>query len=90
MNYQKPDRLPFYQFIGLWSETINGWYGEGLPPRLSINDYLGFGKIESVPLDYVPLPRFIPKTLYEDKRHRIEVRNNGITAKVTSAKNIIH
>jgi len=82
MHYEKPDRLPFYQFIGFWPETINRWYGEGLPSGMSVWDYFGFDKIEGIPLDYGPIPQYIPKTLYEDNRYRIEVQTNGITVKV--------
>ena len=82
MNYKKPDRLPFYQFIGFWPETINRWYGEGLPPGMSVSDYFGFDKREQIPLDYGPIPQFVPKTLHENERYRVEVRTNGITARV--------
>lgn len=82
MHYENPDRLPFYQFIGFWSETINRWYGEGLPTGMSVQDYFGFDKREMIPLDYGPIPQFVPKTLHEDERYRTEVRTNGITVKV--------
>jgi len=82
MNYEKPDRLPFYQFIGYWNETINRWYGEGLPPGMNVWDYFGFDKREQFPLDYGPIPQYVPKTLYENERYRIEVQTNGITVKI--------
>jgi len=82
MHYENPDRLPFYQFIGFWSETTNRWYGEGLPTGMSVQDYFGFDKREMIPLDYGPIPQFVPKTLHEDERYRTEVRTNGITVKV--------
>lgn len=82
MHYENPDRLPFYQFIGFWSETTNRWYGEGLPTGMSVQDYFGFDKREMIPLDYGPIPQFVPKTLHEDERYRTVVRTNGITVKV--------
>ena len=81
MHYEKPDRLPFYQFIGFWPETINRWYREGLPPGMSVWDYFGFDKMEALPLDYGPIPQFVHKTLYENDRYRIEVQTNGLTVK---------
>jgi len=50
MNYERPDRLPFYQFIAFWPETIHRWYGEGLPPGMSVTDYFSFDKRENIPL----------------------------------------
>lgn len=82
MQYENPDRLPFYQFIGFWPETINRWYSEGLPLGMSVQDYFGFDKREMIPLDYGPIPQFVPKTLDEDERYRVEVRTDGITVKV--------
>lgn len=85
MHYQKPDRLPFYQFIGFWDETINRWHGEGLPPGMSVWDYFSFDKIEDIPLDFGPIPQSVPKTLYEDDRYRTEVQATGVTVKVLKA-----
>lgn len=82
MLYENPDRLPFYQFIGFWPETINRWYSEGLPPGMSVQDYFGFDKREMIPLDYGPIPQFVLKTLNEDERYRVEVRTDGIKVKV--------
>ncbi len=74
--------------VGLWTYQLP--IGLGNPP--TIFDYFGFDKVggplraEScvgdIPIDFGPIPRFIPKTLREDERYRVEVDESGITKKV--------
>ena len=82
MHYEKPDRLPFQEWLGYWGETLNRWYGEGLPRGMNVQDYFGFDKREVVPIDFGPIPRFVPKTLEEDERYRVEVDGMGIKKRV--------
>jgi len=82
MHFKEADRLPFCEFLGYWGETLNRWYGEGLPTGMWITDYFGFDKREGIPIDFGPIPRFIPKTLSEDERYRIEIDEAGTTKKV--------
>jgi len=49
---------------------------------MNVWDYFEFDKIEDIPLDYGPIPQFVPTTLYEDSRYRIERQASGITLKV--------
>jgi uroporphyrinogen decarboxylase len=77
MNYEKPDRLPFYQFIGYWGETINRWYGEGLPTGMTVNDYFGFDKIESASIDLGPIPSSITKIISEGERYKTTMTELG-------------
>jgi len=78
MHYQKPDRLPFYEFMGFWAETCNRWYGEGLPIGMNVSDYFDFDKMEGIPIDFGPIPRFVPRTLEENERCRTTVTDTGI------------
>lgn len=82
MRFKDVDRPPFYEFLGFWTETINRWRGEGLPAGVDVYDYFGFDKREGFPMDYGPIPRFIPKTIVENERYRIEVNDMGITMKI--------
>jgi len=81
MHYQKCDRPPFYEFLGYWGETCNRWYGEGLPIGMNIYDYFNFDKRENIPIDFGPIPRFVPRTLEEDERYRIARTDTGIVKK---------
>jgi uroporphyrinogen decarboxylase len=39
-HFEKPDRVPNEDF-GYWDETIERWYGEGLPRSSDVEEYLG-------------------------------------------------
>ncbi|MEM4461914.1 MAG: uroporphyrinogen decarboxylase family protein [Candidatus Bathyarchaeia archaeon] len=82
MRFKDVDRPPYYEFLGFWVETVNRWRGEGLPAGVDVYDYFGFDKRESFPMDYGPIPRFIPRVLEENDRYRIEVNDMGITMRV--------
>jgi len=45
LGFEKPDRLPFCEWLGWWPETINRWYGEGLPIGVEVKDYFGFDPV---------------------------------------------
>lgn len=81
MNYQSVDRKPFYEWLGFWAETVNRWYGEGLPIGMSIWDYFDFDERENVPIDLGPIPRFIPRVVEEDSRYKITIDDHGTKAK---------
>jgi uroporphyrinogen decarboxylase len=82
MAFKDVDRPPFYEFLGFWVETVNRWRAEGLPAGVDVYDYFDFDKREIVPIDYGPIPRFIPRTLEEDAKYRVEVNDMGIKMKV--------
>jgi len=79
MNYGRPDRLPFYEFLGYWDQTINRWHGEGLPSGMSVWDYFGFDKMDYVSIDCDAIPSFITRTLQEDERYvTVSVESGGL------------
>lgn len=42
MHFKKVDRPPLCEFLGYWPETVQRWYGEGLPLGMNVPEYLGF------------------------------------------------
>jgi len=87
MSFKKVDRLPFYDNtiwsgFGYWDETLQRWYREGLPIGIHIYDYFGFDKREDLLIDCGPIPRFIPKTLYENHKYKICLNEDGIKMKI--------
>ncbi|MGQ9515418.1 MAG: hypothetical protein ACUVTL_10310 [Thermoproteota archaeon] len=42
-HFEKPDRVPNEDF-GYWDDTIERWYGEGLPRGVDVEEYLGLDK----------------------------------------------
>ncbi len=81
MNFKSPDRLPLYEWLGYWDDTLSRWYSEGLPPGMSVEDYFGFDRIDTLPIDFDPIPRFVSRILEEDERYRVEVNETGIVTK---------
>jgi len=83
MIFEKVDRVPFIPdgFAGMWQETINKWYGEGLPIGMVLEDYLHFDSREMIHIDFNVIPRFVPRTLEEDNNYRIRLNENGIVTR---------
>ena len=42
LRFEFVDRPPFCEFLGYWPETVQRWYGEGLPIGMGVEDYFGF------------------------------------------------
>jgi len=83
MNYEKPDRLPYYEFLGFWPETINRWYGEGIATRNERGGlFLDLTSREQIPLDYGLYLNLFQRRCIRNDRYRVEVRTDGVTAKV--------
>ncbi|RLE76638.1 MAG: hypothetical protein DRJ56_03850, partial [Thermoprotei archaeon] len=81
MHYRSVDRLPYYEWLGYWSETIDRWRSEGLPPGVDVYDYFDFDKRERVPIDLGPIPRFVRKTVEETDRYEIYRDESGVVVK---------
>ncbi|MEM3545640.1 MAG: hypothetical protein QXU47_09010 [Candidatus Bathyarchaeia archaeon] len=56
--------------------------GEGLPSGVDVYDYFDFDKRETVPIDYRPIPRFVPKTLNGvNSVYRASIRRHPVLVK---------
>lgn len=42
LTFRPVDRPPLCEFLGYWPETVQRWYGEGLPLGMSVAEYFGF------------------------------------------------
>ena len=80
MRYQPVDRRPLH-LVGPWPDTLERWYGEGLPPGADVHDYLG---VSVKPLQTVNIspqtgvfPPFEERILKEDKTFRISIDSYG-------------
>lgn len=83
MHFERPDRITFIPdgWAGYWRETINRWYGEGLPIGMTLEDYFSFDPREMIPIDFGLIPRFVPKVLEENANYRIQINEKGIVTK---------
>jgi uroporphyrinogen-III decarboxylase len=55
------------------------YQSEIFPP--SLRSYLGLDQIETLPVDFFPIPRFAPKTLEEDERYVVQRNILGMTVR---------
>lgn len=82
MHYRKLDRIPFLEWNGPWEETIRRWCMEGFPLGQRFDDYFSFDKRrETAPIDFGPIPQFVPKVIEEDDRYEICMDTRGIVRK---------
>jgi uroporphyrinogen decarboxylase len=70
MNFERPDRLPFYEWMGYWPETLDRWYEEGLPRDVDLNTYFGYDRHEFLPINFNFIPAFERTILDEDELTR--------------------
>jgi len=83
--FERADRLPFSEFLGFWAETLRQWTRQGMPERAfraGIDDFFGFDKKETLPIDLGPIPRFVTRTISEDDRYKLWRDGNGIISRM--------
>lgn len=59
--------------------TITRWHKEGLPKDADIDEYFGFDRWESLPVNYGFIPPIEPRTLEETEKYKIWI--DGVGAK---------
>jgi len=69
IHFGRPDRIP-YRFSHPRESTLDAWHYQGLKKGVNLEGVIGYDRWESVPIDFLPRPRFEEVTLeeYEDKR----------------------
>jgi uroporphyrinogen decarboxylase len=84
-EFERADRLPFTEFLGYWGETLRQWTRQGMPERafrIGLDEFFGFDKKETFPLDLGPIPRFVTRTKSEDSRYKLWRDGNGIVSRM--------
>jgi uroporphyrinogen-III decarboxylase len=79
MRFEKVDRVPFFEFMSYWPETLSRWYDEGLPKEENVNEFFGFDRHGYVPIDFDPIPRFDERVLADDGKTRTVIDPRGVT-----------
>jgi uroporphyrinogen-III decarboxylase len=79
MRFEEVDRVPVFEFMGFWPDTVERWYQEGLPRDRDINESLGLEKRAYLPVDFDVLPRFDEEVLEEDEETVVVVDPRGVT-----------
>ena len=84
MTFRPVDRIPLME-IGVWPETFERWYHEGLPKWVTelrhLEDYLHLDRsfnINWLPINHEFYPPFVPTVLEETAEHEIIRDENGV------------
>jgi uroporphyrinogen decarboxylase len=84
MNYQPVDRPPLH-LTGPWGDTLERWYGEGLPRDVDYNEYLGLAvkplAINNISGNTGMFPAYEPAELGEEGDFRIFRDTSGRTVR---------
>lgn len=79
MQYQKVDRIPFFEF-GYWDATLTEWHKQGLPPEVDNEwrayEYFGIENWHTAPIHTGLLPSFPEEVLRADDE-RIVARDGA-------------
>ena len=86
MRYQDVDRRPLH-LVGPWADTLERWYGEGLPRGRDVHEYLGVTSLRTANLCGISgiHPPYTTRTIEETATYRISLDEYG--RKVRTFKN---
>ena len=73
--------MPVWDLEGFTPGTLYRWYSQGFPTGVSPYDYFGFDGKLSLPIDFGPIPSFVPKVLEENDKHVVFVNRFGFVEK---------
>jgi len=71
MRFEKPDRLPFMEFMFYWPETTERWESEGLSASADSVATFGYDRFEWLPVDFNFVPAFEEEVVEEDETTRV-------------------
>ncbi len=66
MHFETPDRVPYWEVIGYWNETLWRWQDEGMPADVHVNAYFGMDRRQGVPVNNGLVPLFREEIISED------------------------
>ncbi|MCX7805689.1 MAG: hypothetical protein N3A38_10940 [Planctomycetota bacterium] len=80
MHFKGTDRCPWWE-MWYWGDTLQRWYGEGLPRDVHLIEYFGVDRRESIGINQGLVPGFEEKTIEETDEYRVFVRSDGVKCK---------
>lgn len=82
MRFKSTDRIPFYPVpIGIWKETMNNWYKQGLSPNVDIYDLFDIDQMLQMGIYFGFSPSFDTVILEEDEETITYINFEGIKMK---------
>jgi hypothetical protein len=86
MEYRTVDRVPNHE-VGVWSQTVDRWKGEGLDPGdlhwdwFTGEECFGMDPREYIPVNFGMIPPFEEETIEETDRYLVKRQASGIVTK---------
>ena len=79
MHFKSTDRIPYYPVpIGIWRQTLNRWYGEGLSQNIDINELFGCDAMLQMDIYFGFCPVFDTILIEEDEETKTYINFEGI------------
>jgi uroporphyrinogen decarboxylase len=82
MAFEKPDRLPFMEFMFFWPETVDRWRTEGLAADADPMTCFGYDPFSWLPVDFNFVPAFTEEVLEETEDMRVIRDVTGVVKQV--------
>jgi hypothetical protein len=86
MRFGSPDRVPYWEVIGFWGDTLERWQDEGLPLDEHLQAHFGFDRRETVPVNQGMVPGFKAELVSEDETHRVDRGSDGVLRRTLKHK----
>lgn len=82
MHFGQPDRVPHWEMLGYWRDTLERWQDEGMPGDVHVRAYFEFDRWVKIPVNTDLAPAFKEETLDEDAETKVVRLRNGAIARV--------
>lgn len=67
MHFEQPDRVPYWEVIGYWPDTLERWQTEGMPDDVYPQVFFGMDRREMIPINMGLVPPFKDRVIEYDE-----------------------
>lgn len=76
MHFDRADRVPYWEVIWYWPDTLERWQGEGMPDDVHLEVFFGFDRHGMVPVNSTVVPPFTAEIVEQDEDTQL-IRDSG-------------
>lgn len=77
-EFDSPDRVPYWELLGYWGDTIDRWREEGMPGDVHFDTFFGFDRREGLPVGLGFAPAFKAEVLRVEDGYEIVQGGDGV------------
>ena len=81
MNFEQPDRVPFWNLEGICEETVRRWCMQGFPTGRDVSEFVGFDGNGFLPVSTMPIPTYPRRTISSDREWSTYTDDYGFTVR---------